>query len=157
MKLLVISDSHGDVGNIIAAYEAEKPDVIICAGDYSEDARQIKKIYKDLEIYIVKGNGDVFDKEDEYDQVIALGELKIFITHGHLYGVKGGYGSLIKKSEEIGVRATFFGHTHRREHFKIGGIDYFNPGALRDGSYGVVEFSEENNNLDNIKFEFKEI
>lgn len=41
MKILVISDSHGRLERLISIYEKEQPDVVICAGDHSEDGENL--------------------------------------------------------------------------------------------------------------------
>ena len=41
MKVIVFSDSHGDLNHMIAAVEQEEPDLVLHLGDYWEDAREL--------------------------------------------------------------------------------------------------------------------
>jgi len=73
---------------------------------------------------------------------------KIFLTHGHLYGVKSGLQNLYYKSKEEGADIALFGHSHIAVNEEIGGIVFLNPGSIGDKrsqkyySYGVLELKD---------------
>lgn len=46
--------------------------------------------------------------------------------------------SLLYRAKELGVQAAFYGHTHIAAQDCEDGVLLFNPGALRDGRYGLV-------------------
>lgn len=50
MKVIVFSDSHGDLNHMIAAVEQEEPDLVLHLGDYWEDARELSWMYPELAI-----------------------------------------------------------------------------------------------------------
>ena len=54
MKILVISDSHGRLERLISIYEKEQPDVVICAGDHSEDGENLSLFIQKQSITLLK-------------------------------------------------------------------------------------------------------
>lgn len=138
MKILVLSDSHGRENTIINLCEKERPDAIIFAGDYTDDMENIMYTYNNIKMFIVKGNCDFYDNKNEEEKTFELENAVFFLTHGHLYSVKNNYEKLINKSQELKVNITIFGHTHIKELFVKDKIYYFNPGALKDGNYGII-------------------
>ena len=148
MKLLVFSDSHSDTRrmNEAIALHARTCDGVIFLGDGIKDVEYLRSHYPELPFFIVKGNCDFFAKEAETEKVICLENFKVLITHGHLYGAKGGVGNLIYRARELDVDAVFFGHTHvpYDDAVEIGEkrIQLFNPGSVgHSGSFGVVNTS----------------
>ncbi|MGL5122943.1 MAG: YfcE family phosphodiesterase [Fusobacteriaceae bacterium] len=138
MKILVLSDSHGREESIINLFEKEQPDTLIFLGDCTEDIENLMYIYNNIKKIIVKGNCDFYDKKNKEEMTIKLENIVFFLTHGHLYDVKNTYDTLIKKSQELKVNIAIFGHTHRKELFMKDKIYYFNPGALKNNSYGII-------------------
>ena len=148
MKILIITDSHGNMDKIYAIIAQENPNMIIWTGDYSCDAEECSYVFPDIKFYIVRGNCDVFDRKFDDEEVINIDGIKIFITHGHLYNVKKEMKILEKIAEKYGVDAVCFGHTHKPYYKEKDGIKYFNPGALKDNKYGVLT-------IENKKMTFK--
>ena len=58
MKYLVLSDSHGNVDNMVRAVEREKPDGIIHLGDCWRDAEELHELFPRLPLEQVPGNCD---------------------------------------------------------------------------------------------------
>ncbi|MCJ8341611.1 MAG: metallophosphoesterase [Cetobacterium sp.] len=143
MKILVISDSHGRSEYIIEAIEKEKPDLIISGGDYSEDAEEISFAFSDLPFEIVKGNCDFYDMKHRDELTLDILGKKIFITHGHLYGVKSTYGKIESQGEKIGADIVIFGHTHKPYLEKKSHVTLFNPGALMNKEYGLINIFQD--------------
>ena len=71
-----------------------------------------------------------------------LGGVRLFLTHGHLFGVKSGMSRLKLEADRVGADIALFGHTHRPFLEEDGGVWYMNPGAARDGRYGVIEMKD---------------
>ena len=146
MKLLVFSDSHSNPKYIERALEIHKrkADLVIFLGDGLRDIERIRENHPNLQFFMVKGNCDVFSSSDYMDySVLDLDGVKIFITHGHLFGVKNGYDRILYRAEELGVDAVFFGHTHMpidlSTYVSDKRIHLFNPGSIAyGGTYGVV-------------------
>lgn len=139
MKILVVSDSHGNFENLLKAYEKTNPDVVISAGDHSKDTQELSYIYPNT-YYIVRGNCDFFDRDFDDELIINLGGYNILLAHGHIYFVKRTYERLRRATKEKKCDLAIFGHTHI-PYFEKGEIALFNPGALKDSLYGVIEIN----------------
>ncbi len=148
MKLLVFSDSHSNFTKIKEAIDLHKAkcDCVIFLGDGLSDIGYVKELYPQIPFFMVKGNCDFFASEAEDEKLLCLDEFKIFITHGHKYGAKSGYGRLAYRARELEADAVFFGHTHvpLDDVIEVAGkqIRLFNPGSIGyGGSFGVVNTS----------------
>jgi putative phosphoesterase len=142
MKILVVSDSHGRLDYLMEIWEKEIPDVVISCGDYTKEAEELSYIYEDSKYYIVRGNCDYMDHKNEDNLEITLENNKMLITHGHLYGVKNSYSHLRIEAKKRGVDICLFGHTHI-PFLEEDEIILFNPGAVKDGNYGVIEINSK--------------
>ena len=59
MRILVVSDTHGDLRSLIKAVDAQrKAEIIVHCGDGEEQQRFLKDNYKDKMIVAVRGNCD---------------------------------------------------------------------------------------------------
>lgn len=148
MKFLVFSDSHSDYKSMKEAIAIQRGglDGVIFLGDGVRDIERIKEEYPETAYFIVKGNCDLMAGEYETERVLDLDGVRLFITHGHLYGAKGGYGRLAYRARELEADAVLFGHTHIPcdEVIEIHGksIRLFNPGSIgRGGVFGVLNTS----------------
>ena len=143
MKLLVMSDSHGNISRMRYAVEREMPDVIIHLGDHISDARELRGMYPEPACYMVKGNCDV-NMAGETELFLNLGGVPVFITHGHRYSVKSGLGPLFKRARELQAAIALYGHTHQDMIWQASGLWLMNPGqmlrhdSIVPASYGVI-------------------
>ena len=114
MKILVFSDSHSNSSKIKQAIELHKAkcDCVIFLGDGLKDIDFIKEQYPQIAFFTVKGNCDLFAGDTQEERLLYLDSFKILITHGHKYGVKYGYESVLNYATQNEVDAVFFGHTH---------------------------------------------
>lgn len=150
MKILVLSDTHGDIDNAerVIRKNSDDVDLIIHLGDYFRDAEKLAGIFPGLNFEYIYGNSDFMIGEVPGEKILELAGKKIFITHGHRYSVKWDYDKLHKKAEELGVDALLFGHTHVPD--IVYGKDYIliNPGSTSDPredsceSYAVIEINK---------------
>ena len=141
MKVLVVTDSHGNFQNLIDAYEREEPQVVFCTGDYSKDAEELSFVKENSDYYIVRGNCDYYDiKHDDILKVEVEGKT-ILLSHGHHYGVKLSYDLIRQEGLNQGVDMVVFGHTHI-PYLEEKEVTLFNPGALKDGFYGVLDIED---------------
>ncbi|MGM0509066.1 MAG: metallophosphoesterase family protein [Fusobacteriota bacterium] len=143
MKILVLSDSHGDFLKLNKIYNKEKPDYIFFCGDFSKDGIELSYIANVKKTFIVKGNTDRQDYKTPTKIETKIKERKFFLTHGHLFGVKSSYNDLINYAKDK-YDIVIFGHTHLQEYFEYEKVHLFNPGAVKDGEYGVIEMDDEN-------------
>ena len=142
MKLLVFSDSHHSIGNMYDAVELERPDQVFHLGDYVTDAEDLANAFGGLDMTYVPGNCDGFSAAAPSLLREVCGT-RIFLTHGHLFGVKSGTQRLLLEAQRRGVPLALFGHTHQAFCEEIGGVTLFNPGCCgrftSRPSYGVIE------------------
>ena len=87
MRILVLSDSHGRMENMIRCAEQVEPDHILHLGDCVRDAEKLQKQFPATPMTTVPGNCDWGDV-DEPEKLIELGGKRIFLLHGHTRGVK---------------------------------------------------------------------
>jgi uncharacterized protein len=140
MRLLVISDSHGNYPQVLKAHELAGPvDHIIHLGDGADDARLLEQLL-DVPVFQVGGNCDM-DYRLPQELTLDLGECRLFLTHGNRHMVKSGLRQLIDKGIEVGATVTLYGHTHRPAVQRESGMLLVNPGALKQGlpgSYAIL-------------------
>ena len=139
MRFGVISDTHGNnriIRQAIAA--AGLVDGWLHAGDYSQDARWLVEL-SGLPVYVVAGNcdGRVDILIDEY---IEAGGNKIWLTHGHRYGVKHGLQDIVWWGGQYEADVAVFGHTHVPYCDWYDNMLLFNPGSLAAPRYGRPTF-----------------
>ena len=90
MKILVLSDSHGQFSAMEDAVLRERPDYIFHLGDHQRDARKLGKRFPDYPVISVPGNCDLPLPTETLTVRQELGGVSMLLTHGHAYGVKGG-------------------------------------------------------------------
>lgn len=148
--MLVISDTHGKISK---AYEVAQRihdlDLLVHLGDYERDAEELSRLLE-IRSVAVRGNRDGAVRHQESSRVWETEYGKIYLTHGHLDGVRSGNtAGLLERCREYGCRAAFFGHTHVAYFDEADGVTLLNPGSLslpRDGSsgtYAIVQTSKE--------------
>ena len=87
MRILVVSDSHGDETNLKKAIAAQPgADYIVHCGDGAREVEDLKEFYGD-KLIAVRGNCDWYSELPTV-LTVELGGKKIFITHGHLFNAK---------------------------------------------------------------------
>lgn len=142
MKLLVFSDSHGVISTMEQAILLEQPDHILHLGDCVRDARKIEARF-DIPLTLVPGNCDGPAASPEILMPVFAGK-RIYMTHGHLYGVKMTYTRAVYAALEAEADFLLFGHTHHPECFQKQGLWILNPGSCGYGkSYGVIRLSDD--------------
>jgi putative phosphoesterase len=134
-RVLVLSDSHGNVGNMIRAVKREEPDMILHLGDCVVDADALRREFPHITMVNVPGNCDC--RQDIPERILLIEGKKILICHGHTFNVKAGYLNLEYAAEERKVDAALFGHTHRVFYDKHNRIAYMNPGSIGQPPYGI--------------------
>ena len=145
MRAVVFSDSHSSVALMKEAVRRIRPDVIIHLGDNVRDAEELREEFREIPLYAVQGNCDIASSAPAAD-VVPLGPVKAFITHGHLYDVKWGrLDSLVYAAMEQNAQIAMYGHTHQAEYSEMGGVKLLNPGPAgkgRERTFAVVNVFE---------------
>lgn len=127
---------------------AVKPDAVVHLGDYYEDAEAMAEENPHIVFHNVLGNCDRYRCPPNTPQILAYSVcgVKLYMTHGHLYGVKSGIDRLLTASREWGVEAVLYGHTHSAVCYQEpDGLWVLNPGSCGadSGSAGVIETDGE--------------
>ncbi len=129
MRILVISDSHGNYPSILQAEElAGEIDAIIHLGDGANDAMLIAQTL-DIEVKIVAGNCDLGASAPR-ELLWECEGLRLFLTHGDRYGVKYSLERLKQRGMEVEADVVLYGHTHTATIIKIPEMLFVNPGTL---------------------------
>ena len=129
MKVLIISDSHGRNGRMELAIEQESPlDMIIHLGDL-EGGEDLLEAIAPCPVEIVCGNNDFFSPYPR-EKVLTLGGIRIFICHGHSYGVSMGTKRLAEAARQNGCQVAMYGHTHCPLIEHEGDVTVVNPGSI---------------------------
>lgn len=148
MKILVLSDSHGNMDNMVQAVEREQPAMIFHLGDCWRDGMRLHKWFPELPFEQVPGNCD-FRSLEAAEKLLFLGDKRVLLCHGHTYGVKQSLTAAGLAAEEQNLDLFLFGHTHRPLVDMRGKTLFLNPGSIGDyarPTYGVVTL--ENGKLD---------
>ena len=140
MRFLIFSDTHGTRTPMKELYERYPNDGIIHLGDYISDARWMLERTNGHPVYQVVGNCDCGERGPE-QQLLELGGVKVLMTHGHRYRVKGGYLEAFYAAKAAGAQVLLFGHTHIPFMERKEGILMLNPGSLRapGREYAILE------------------
>jgi putative phosphoesterase len=120
-----------------------QPHAVVHLGDYFEDGSVMAEEFPNIYFYQVPGNCD------KYREVMGAPEtlvtkvcgVKMFMTHGHLHGVKYGLSRLLEDAGKTDAKIVLFGHTHtplcnREEN----GLWVLNPGSCgyHGGTAGFI-------------------
>ena len=131
MKILIVSDSHGDTAAMRKAIARENPDRLFHLGDVNRDVRRVAASFPNLPIDAVLGNCDGYSGEEGPEELLTtVGGVRFFLAHGHRFHVKLGTAPLFRAGREAGADVICFGHTHRAVCVKQGGIWLVNPGSV---------------------------
>lgn len=145
MRVGILSDSHGDLRRAERAVaQMGAVDLLVHAGDYYRDALHLGKVFG-IDVKAVVGNCDR-SVPGPVEEILEIRGRRIYLTHGHLYGVKQGLLRLYYRTCEIGAEMVIYGHTHVARHGEIEGVYFLNPGSIarprlqEKSTYAVLEF-----------------
>ena len=147
MRLVVVSDSHGDrdiLVQLVAHYKDEVVTFLHC-GD--SELTTNDSLFQQMTV--VQGNMD-FNGHFPEQVVVPVGAQKAFLTHGHLYGVNFDLTRLMLAAQAEGAQLAFYGHTHQLACEMHQGLLVLNPGSISQprgqfqplgGTYAVVDIT----------------
>ena len=142
MKILVLSDSHGNLTNMERAFALEQPDAVFHLGDGAGDfARLCHGSAQFAAACGVAGNCD-FGADCPTVRTAEYGGYRFFLTHGHQYQVKYSLMRLYYAAREALADVALFGHTHVPCCQQEGGLWLLNPGTISgrpQATYGLIE------------------
>ena len=110
MVILVASDTHGRRDRLAAAAARVRPDMVLFLGD---GVRDLDALDDALSVRAVRGNCDLFGSGEIPEcRVEEIGGVRLFLTHGHRYGVKYSLESAAAAAAQRGADVLLYGHTH---------------------------------------------
>lgn len=144
MKILVLSDSHSSLSFMRQCVDAVKPDAMIHLGDYYDDGEVISRENPGIRFLQVPGNCDAFRCDPHLPKIILVNlfGVSIYMTHGHLHGVKSDISRLLSDAREQNADVVLYGHTHIDDcHLEKDGLWVLNPGTCGYGerTAGLIE------------------
>ena len=146
-KILVISDTHGLVLPLkeIFNHHSDITAIFHC-GD--SELMNFDPILK--KVHVVRGNCD-YDRTLPNELLIKIGQHKIYITHGHMHGVKSSLDQLQMRAKEMGAEIALYGHSHVARADVADGILLVNPGSLayprtrKEKTYAIITLDKDQN------------
>jgi len=169
MRYLVVSDSHGNreiLESIANQWESEVTAMFHCGDSELQTSDEIWNHY-----FVVGGNMD-FDPGFPNTFVQRFEDDKIFMTHGHLFGINFNFDRLDTAAKAEKANIVLFGHLHRVSCELIDDMIFINPGSIsqprgpiqekcyciittRANSYDVQYFNENHVMIPDLHFMFK--
>lgn len=155
MKILVVSDSHGDrnvLVELIKEHE-KKVDQMLHCGDSELEAND--EVWNTM--LSVKGNTD-YDSNYPVTRIVEVEKERVFMAHGHLHDVKFSMKKMLYEAESADAGFAFFGHTHKlgAELDEASGILLLNPGSIAQprGRYNIKTYAivEANDQMIHVDF-----
>ncbi len=144
MKILVLSDSHGDVSSMCTCVEMVQPAYLLFLGDGLRDVEEVHRLFPDLPMETVAGNCD-FGAVGPRERLIELGGHRILMMHGHTRRVKEGLLDAGYAAQEAGAEILLYGHTHVSRVSRNGSFFAMNPGSVGryPRSYGILTIEQD--------------
>lgn len=142
MKIIVMSDSHGDE-ETVKAVSALSADAHFHCGD-SEllfENPVLDNMHK------IRGNCD-FDSKFPKEVLVSVGGKLILAVHGHEHDVKKSLMRLYSRAKEKDADVVLFGHSHLYGAEMKDGILFVNPGSTmqprggKSPTYTVIEWDK---------------
>lgn len=132
MKILVVSDTHGDAGNLdfVARILGPSLDLIIHLGDGVADLERLapERLGSTPRV-LVKGNMDGNPRLPP-SRVFSARRHLIYLSHGHAALASGSLLPLILAARDARASVGLFGHTHIPQRLQEDGLLLLNPGSL---------------------------
>lgn len=143
MKIVVFSDSHGEVDAMEQVVRRERPYLVLHLGDLCRDFEELQRRLPTQVMQNVCGNCDGFTETPD-QRLLRVEGRRILMMHGHRYGVKQSCGAAVFAAQEAGADILLFGHTHAALCEDLDGLWVMNPGSCRGyhASYGVISLEK---------------
>ncbi len=128
MKIVVISDTHGDLSWFESARHIfDNADCVFHLGDVVSDAKKLEEKLP-CPVHYVAGNCDIASGADK-EILISVGAVKIFATHGNRYRVENDLYALSAQARSVEADICLYGHTHVADVTNFYGVWFVNPGS----------------------------
>ena len=147
MLVGIIGDTHGDIHSIRQAVALTEPvGLWLHTGDFCRDARSLTAL-TGIPVISVAGNCDGRG-EAKPDEFIELAGYRIWLTHGHHFGVKQNLDELRDWASQYESDIVVYGHTHQPAIITESTLLLFNPGSAamprrgKKRTFGVIELKD---------------
>lgn len=142
MRILVLSDSHGDIPSLeLAIKNTANVDAVIFLGDGLADFEYASRWLTGKKIAAVRGNCDGGFNEYPIRTIENFDNKIIYCTHGFSEQVKFGLDKLKTAALYSDATIALFGHTHNPCTLYEDGLYMMNPGSVRQNSCGVIDIT----------------
>ena len=142
MRILVLSDSHKHVANLIEAIGNEPTaEIVYFLGDGTYEMDESTEIFKNKTFIVVRGNCDFINTVPLCD-IRSINTCKIYASHGAVENVKLSFVTIKNEAKKNNCNIALFGHTHQKHYSYEDGLHLFNPGSIKEGSYGIIDIVE---------------
>ncbi len=151
LHIAVVSDSHGYKPGLRLIAEQVwqrwgRVDAWLHCGDGAADIKAVEPFLRahdpETRIWQVRGNCDGYTgAEIPWERVVTLGGVNLFMTHGHLFGVKYSLAMLDEEAHAGGCAIALFGHTHE-PCMEMRSTLLLNPGCAHTGQYLLLELED---------------
>lgn len=135
-QAVVFSDAHGSLFEMRDVMGMHRDaDRFLFLGDGVSGFLTLQEDFPNVMFSAVRGNCDFGPGLPPVSDVVTLGSVRLYMTHGHL--ASSGE-ALILHAAEAGAKVALFGHTHRKYvgYDSESGVWLANPGSIhrpRDG------------------------
>lgn len=130
MRVLVVSDSHNNVGNLARAIDAAGSfDALIHLGDGEADLTYFEELLGNCRFLRVAGNCDIGSSAPR-ELLVDWEGVHLLLCHGDQYMVKQGLAMLAERGVEVGADLVLYGHTHLARSEYVCNLHLLNPGTL---------------------------
>ncbi len=134
MRILVFSDSHGELRRMKQVLARAEVDAVLFLGDGIRDFEALQEGYDGKALFMaVRGNCDLFG-DDPAERIFSYEGIRILMLHGHTRNVKHGTEALEAYARRQAVDLVLYGHTHRAEDRYLSEegrpLRLFNPGSI---------------------------
>lgn len=143
MRILVLSDSHGDTASCRMAIEKHpEAEVVVHLGDGEEDLDALQQQLERRMVYCVRGNawGSVTHGSPE-KLCLEFEDVRVYLCHGYAEKVKFGLDGLIACAAKEHAQVALYGHTHRQYSTYLKGLHVLNPGSIKQGEYALLDIT----------------
>ncbi|MEG1426116.1 MAG: metallophosphoesterase [Oscillospiraceae bacterium] len=144
MRILVISDSHGDALALKRIIKSQPTaEVVFFCGDGEREAENAKMEFPEKAFYLVRGNCD-WGSSLPVKQEVNVEGVKVFVTHGDIYSVKSTDTLMLYTAAGSGANIVLYGHTHEPRVDYVDEIHVVNPGSCHGsmGTFAVIDITK---------------
>lgn len=118
---------------------------ILHLGDGNNEFENLMSLFPEKKYVMVCGNND-FYSQAQNDEVVKIGGVTVFMTHGHRYGVYVSLDRLKRAAAKYDARVILYGHTHMTDYRYEQGVYIMNPGSISQPrmsrkSYGFIDIT----------------